>query len=69
MQSDRDLIELRFTRAYIELFAAPINAGGEKIASLVRFGKYEVRLIRLARASLPLPCRYGWSFTVTKLNP
>jgi hypothetical protein len=57
VQSDRDLIELRFTRAYIELFAAPINAGGEKIASLVRFGKYEVRLIRLARAlsTAPLP--------------
>ena len=57
VQSDRDLIELRFTRAYKELYDAPINAGGEKIASLVRFGKYEVRLIRLPRAlsTAPLP--------------
>jgi hypothetical protein len=50
VQSDRDLVELRFTRAYIELFDAPINAVGAKTASLVRFGKYEVRLIRFARA-------------------
>jgi hypothetical protein len=55
--SDRDLIELRFTRTYKELFDAPISAGGESIASLVRFGKYEVRLIRLPRAlsTAPLP--------------
>ena len=57
VQSGRDFIELRFTSAYKELFDAPIDAGGESIASLVRFGKYEVRLIRLPRAlsTAPLP--------------
>ena len=49
MQSARDLIELRLTRAYIELFDSPKDVGGAKTASLVRFGKYEVRLIRVAR--------------------
>jgi hypothetical protein len=50
VQRDRDLVEHRLAGAYKDLFDAPVDVGGAKTGSLARFGKYEVRLIRLARA-------------------
>jgi len=51
------LSERRFIRAYLELFLASPRDDGSKIASLARFGAYEVRLVEFAEdacANVPL---------------
>ena len=43
------LIELRLTRAYIDLLLAPADEQGARTIALARFGKYEVRLSEFAK--------------------
>lgn len=43
------LVELRLTRAYIQLLLVPADRNGARTVSLARFGSYEVRLSQFAQ--------------------
>jgi hypothetical protein len=48
-ESDDKFSELRITRAYISLLSAPTGKHGGRSISLVRFGKYEVRMTDISQ--------------------
>jgi hypothetical protein len=49
------LSEQRFIRAYLGLFVVSPRDDGSKIASLARFGAYEVRLVEFAEETCDAP--------------
>jgi len=50
-----DRTELRLTRGYVQLSAAPPDLEGAKTVSLARFGHYDVRLVEFVPASATDP--------------